>query len=100
MAPPLLHIALSSLWLRDLLGYLAGSLVLATFSVNSMRLLRCIGIASNLAFMSYAIMASAAPILIQHGLLLPVNIYRLVEIERHRRAQADTFASPALSSAG
>ena len=72
-------------WGRDACGYLAGSLVLCTFSVTSMSRLRWLGIASNLSFISYAIMAGMLPILILHGLLLPVNIYRLLQIERDRR---------------
>ena len=72
-------------WLRDLFGYLAGSLVLCTFSVTSMRRLRWLGIASNLSFIAYAIMLGMLPILTLHSLLLPVNIYRLLQIERDRR---------------
>ena len=72
-------------WVKDTCGYLAGSLVLCTFSVTSMRWLRWLGIASNLSFISYAIMAGMLPILILHSLLLPVNIYRLVQIERDHR---------------
>ncbi len=72
-------------WVRDACGYLAGSLVLCSFSVTSMSRLRWLGIASNLSFISYAIMVGMLPILILHGLLLPVNIYRLFQIERDRR---------------
>jgi hypothetical protein len=70
---------------RDVLGYLASALVLCTFSVKSMRLLRWLGIASNVSFISYAVIAGMPPILILHSLLLPMNIYRLIEIERSQR---------------
>jgi hypothetical protein len=50
-----------------------------------MRLLRCLGIASNIAFISYAIMASMTPILVLHSLLLPINIYRLAQMSRSPR---------------
>ena len=72
-------------WTKDLCGYFASSMVLCTFSVRSMRLLRWLGIASNLSFIAYAIIAGAPPILILHSLLLPMNIYRLMQIERERR---------------
>jgi hypothetical protein len=72
-------------WLRDTFGYVAGLMVLGTFSVTSMRPLRLLGIASNFLFISYAIMAGMMPILVLHSLLLPVNIYRLTEIQRRRR---------------
>jgi CRP/FNR family cyclic AMP-dependent transcriptional regulator len=70
---------------QDVFGYLAGALALCTFSVRSMRLLRWIGIASNLSFMTYAVIAGMPPILTLHCLLLPMNIYRLIQIERDRR---------------
>ena len=72
-------------WAKEACGYVASSLVLCTFSVTSMQVLRCIGIASNIAFIGYAIMTSTTPILILHSLLLPMNIYRLVQIGQPRR---------------
>jgi hypothetical protein len=80
-----LPLSLNASWIREACGYLAGSLVLCTFSVTSMRPLRCLGIASNCLFISYAIMAGMLPILILHCLLLPINIYRLTQIERDHR---------------
>ncbi len=73
---------------KDAVGYVASGLVLCTFSVRSMRLLRCIGIASNLAFICYAIIASMTPILLLHSLLLPMNVYRLTQIARDRQPAA------------
>ncbi len=61
----------------DLIGYLASALVLATFSMRGMRALRCMAIASNLAFIAYAALAGLAPVLVLHLLLLPVNVQRL-----------------------
>ena len=67
-------------WSQSACGYLASALVLCTFSVTSMRLLRCIGIASNVTFICYAAVTGATPILVLHCLLLPMNIYRLSQI--------------------
>lgn len=61
----------------DLLGYLAAGLVLTTFSVRSIVALRTVAIASNLAFIGYALVAGLAPVLVLHGLLLPLNAWRL-----------------------
>jgi uncharacterized protein YjiS (DUF1127 family) len=71
---------------KDALGYLAGGLVLCTFWVRSMRLLRCLGIASNVSFISYAMVMWLPPIAILHGLLLPINVFRLIQLERERNA--------------
>lgn len=64
----------------DLIGYLASALVFATFSMRSMRLLRMTAILSNVAFIMYAALADIRPVLVLHGILLPVNVVRLLEI--------------------
>jgi hypothetical protein len=78
----ILHLGIHKGWEKDAFGYLASSLVLCTFSVRSMRVLRCLGIASNVSFILYAAITGLVPILILHSLLLPMNIYRLVQIVR------------------
>ena len=61
----------------DLIGYLASALVLATFCMRDMVALRCVAIASNLAFVTYGGLADLGPVLLLHLLLLPVNALRL-----------------------
>jgi CRP/FNR family cyclic AMP-dependent transcriptional regulator len=63
--------------LHGALGYFASVLVLATFSMKRMLYLRGTAIASNLAFIAYATQNHLPPILILHGVLLPLNLYRL-----------------------
>ena len=59
------------------IGYLASALVLATFCMHDMVALRCMAIASNLAFIAYGALADLGPVLVLHLLLLPVNVWRL-----------------------
>ena len=59
------------------IGYLASALVLATFCMRDMVALRCLAIASNLAFITYGALADLGPVLVLHLLLLPVNVVRL-----------------------
>ena len=75
----------------ELIGYLASLLVLMTFCMSGMVSLRAIAIASNVAFICYAALAGISPVLLLHALLLPMNIYRLVQavIERRRNGAAD-----------
>jgi hypothetical protein len=68
----------------DIVGYVASALVLAAFSVRSMRTLRMTAIAGNLAFIAYAAIGNMLPILILHGILLPMNIVRLTQIDCDR----------------
>lgn len=58
-------------------GFVASALVLATFAMNDMRLLRRTAIVSNIAFIIYGGLNVLLPVLLLHLLLLPINIYRL-----------------------
>ncbi len=71
-------------WHKDLFGYGASALVLATFSMKSMRWLRIIAIVSNVAFILFALVADVHPIILLHGILLPLNVFRFVQIELAR----------------
>ena len=81
----MLHLLVHLGWAKDACGYLASRLMLCTFSVTSTRVLRCIGFTSNITFIGYAAMTHIAPILILHSLLLPMNVYRLVQIGQFQR---------------
>ena len=72
----------------DALGYLASALVLATFCMRGMVTLRALGIASNLAFIAYGVLAGIHPVLLLHLILLPVNICRLIELLKRRGGPA------------
>jgi hypothetical protein len=84
----------------DLFGYAASFLVFTTFYMRRMIPLRLTAIASNLAFISYAWPNQLTPILVLHGALLPLNLYRLVELRRLIKkvikASSDQFSIDAL----
>jgi hypothetical protein len=75
--------------LSGISGYGASTLVLFTFVAKDMRLLRTIAIFSNLAFITYGMIAWLPPVLFLHIVLLPLNIVRLAEIIRASRATDD-----------
>lgn len=72
---------MSAVGATDALGYVAALLVLAAFCMRDMTALRMLAIASNVAFMVYAGYAGLQPILVLHAVLLPVNVWRLVQRE-------------------
>lgn len=78
--------------LVDGVGYVAASLVFATFWMRSMAALRLMAITSNLAFIAYAALAGLAPVLILHALLLPMNVARALQA---RAAPAPAGPRPA-----
>jgi CRP/FNR family transcriptional regulator, cyclic AMP receptor protein len=63
--------------LTSAVGYLAASLVFATFCAKRMVPLRTLAIGSNIAFIGYGYLDGLWPILILHFALLPMNICRL-----------------------
>ena len=74
----------------DVLGYSAAALVLITFVAQSMRSLRAIAIASNVAFIAYAWVAELPPVLVLHLVLLPLNAWRLWQASRTAATAAPT----------
>lgn len=75
--------------LTDLAGWGAAAFTLLAYSMKTMLPLRVAGIAANLLFIAYGLAEWIVPVLILHLLLLPFNLYRLVEILRTtRQAQA------------
>jgi hypothetical protein len=73
---------------HEMVGYLASLLVVAAFCMHDMRALRVVAMASNLAFIAYALLEGLGPVLLLHATLLPVNVLRLVQT-RSRRVRAE-----------
>jgi CRP/FNR family transcriptional regulator, cyclic AMP receptor protein len=69
----------------ETLGYLASGLVLVTFGMRTMLAMRIAAIASNLAFIAYGLSLDLPPIWALHIALLPLNAYRLLELQRGAR---------------
>ena len=63
-------------------GYLASALVLATFCMKTMIALRCAAVCSNVAFVVYGFYDNLYPVLILHAILLPLNVWRAVQLLR------------------
>lgn len=75
----------------DVIGLLAATCVLASFSMQSMIALRAFAIASNVLFIAYSIEARLPPILFLHAILLPINCWSLARLRLGKRA-AVTFS--------
>lgn len=81
----------------DALGWLAATLMVATFGCRDARCMRPLAVATNLAFIGYGFTAALAPVLALHALLLPINLWRWWECSRDR---GHTCAPGAAVSAG
>jgi len=64
------------------LGLAAAALTFTTFMMKSMLPLRASALASNVFFVAYGYAESLLPIMILHGVLLPLNAARLLEIRK------------------
>ena len=63
-------------WL-DLLGFAAALAVLAGFSMNSIRPLRRLALASNVLFVLYGLLAHIYPVFVLHMILMQINLVKL-----------------------
>ena len=70
-------------WVQ-LVGYAASVLVFSTFYMKTMIPLRCVAIASNLAFLTYGYFAGLYPVFLLHTVLLPLNGFRLHQMLRRK----------------
>ena len=64
----------------DLVGYLASGLVVLTFYMDDMISLRVAAIFSNIAFLAYGLSLGLGPVILLHGILLPLNVWRLRQV--------------------
>jgi hypothetical protein len=67
---------------HDVVGYWASTMVFLTFVTKDMRLLRVLGLVSNVAFLSYGLLTWLPPVFCLHLILLPINAIRLGELLR------------------
>ncbi|MFO7759069.1 MAG: cyclic nucleotide-binding domain-containing protein [Roseovarius sp.] len=71
-------------WL-EAIGYSGALFTLLAYSMRNMRLLRIMGLCANVSFLGYGLLSEVWPMAVLHGVLLPVNSVRLLEIERAAR---------------
>lgn len=71
--------------LAEIIGWLAAGATLLTFSMRTMLPLRSAALGSNVFFILYGALAGLAPVLVLHLILLPFNLFRLIELLRTGR---------------
>ena len=74
----------------EIIGFVGAALMVATLAMKTMIPLRAVGIISSIFQIAFALLAGITPMLIQHSVLLPMNVYRLYEqvmlVRRVRKA--------------
>lgn len=64
----------------EILGYFGAVLTLSVYSMKRMIPLRIVAICANCVFVMYGFLAAVYPQMLVHGMLLPINVYRLREM--------------------
>ncbi len=76
----------------EALGYVGAVLSIFANSMRTMIPLRCVGIAANIVFISYGLINGVYPTLFLHGVLLPLNTSRFVQMLRLVRSVKEAAA--------
>jgi hypothetical protein len=66
--------------IHDFAGYTAALMMLLTFLAKDKCLLRILAIFTNMAFLTYGILAWLPPVICLHVVLFPINVFRLTEM--------------------
>lgn len=77
----------------EITGWVAATMMLATFACRTVVGMRLFAIAANVAFIVYGCEADLMPVLLLHCLLLPINLLHLSRLMRRQRA-SETQRSP------
>ena len=72
----------SKMDLANLLGLIGGIFYVASVTLRTMIPLRIAAIISNVLFMGYGLMAKALPTFFMYAVLLPINVFRLYQIQQ------------------
>lgn len=78
----------------ELIGYAGTALTVIAYAMRSSIRLRIAGILSSLAFLVYGALTQSYPIMLMEMVLLPLNLWRLMQMLRLVRAVAPPAAAP------
>jgi hypothetical protein len=89
----------------EIAAWVASVLVFTTFFMKTMAPLRLIAIASNVAFIAYALLGlrygifgKILPIFVLHLLLLPLNVMRLCEMKKRTTGSGEGARAPRIAA--
>jgi Bacterial inner membrane protein len=73
----------------EVVGFCGSALAILTYWMREMIPLRIAAVLGCLCFLAYAILIGAYPLIVMEAILLPINLYRLVELLRPTRSNRD-----------
>jgi CRP/FNR family cyclic AMP-dependent transcriptional regulator len=72
----------------EAIGYLGSALAILTYWMREMLPLRIAAVLGCVCFLTYGLLIGRYPLIVMESTLLPINLYRLVELLRPRWAAA------------
>lgn len=75
----------------EAVGFMGSLFTILTYSMREMRWLRVAAVLSCVSFMIYGVMIQSWPLILMDMALLPINLWRLIEL---RQADRRTIADP------
>ena len=73
----------------EIIGWVAVLATITTYAVRTMLPLRLLALLANLFFLIYGALAPIYPTMVMYALLLPINLYRIYDIQRTTRQMKD-----------
>lgn len=70
----------------EVIGYCGSALAILTYWMREMIPLRIVAVAGCVCFLTYGFLIGSYPLILMEATLLPINLYRLVELLRPARA--------------
>lgn len=83
LAPPMTMI--------DIIGYFGAAFTLATYAMKTMIPLRSVGVVAGVILLAHSVMEESAPLIVLHGIVLPLNclrLYQMIKLTRKVEAAA------------
>ena len=69
----------------EMIGYCGSALAILTYWMREMIPLRIAAVAGCVCFLAYGFLIGSYPLILMEATLLPINLYRLVELLRPAR---------------
>lgn len=71
----------------EAVGYAGTALTIVAYGMRNLVPLRIAGILSSVAFLAYGLLTHSYPLVLMEATLLPINLFRLIELRADRRVE-------------
>lgn len=69
----------------EVIGWVAATMMLATFACQTVLGMRLFGVAANVAFITYGWAADLLPVMLLHTVVLPINLLHVARLLKRQQ---------------